>query len=106
MLRTGLLMLAAGAPMALAHAANACTLQMEPSPIFGSQCEVLVGYYEGDRVGPFHTAFSDGSIATAGTCEGYVQVDSFAGNTIVMRAFHLAPARTVTLHENCIGVAD
>ena len=106
MSKAGLPLFAAGALMALARAANACTLQMEPSPIFGSQCEVLVGYYEGDRVGPFHTSFSDGSIATVGTCEGYVQVDSFAGNTVSMRAFHIAPARIVTLHENCVGVAD
>jgi hypothetical protein len=106
MLKAGSTLLAVGALMAFAHAAKACTLQMEPSPIFGSQCEVLVGYYEGDRVGPFHTSFSDGSIATAGTCEGYVHVDSVDGDTIAMHAFHMAPARTVTLHENCIGVAD
>jgi hypothetical protein len=106
MFNAGSILLALGALAALAHPANACTFQMEPSPIFGSTCNVLVGYYEGDRVGPFHTSFSDGSFATAGTCEGYVHVDSFEGNTVSMLAFHQAPARTVTLHENCIGVAD
>jgi hypothetical protein len=106
MSKTGSILLAVCVLAALAHPANACNLQMEPSPIFGPKCNVLVGYFNGDRVGPFHTSFSDGSIATAGTCEGYVRVSDIDGNTVSLRAFHLAPARTVTLNDNCVGSVD
>jgi hypothetical protein len=87
--------------LALAPAAVACDLRMQPSEIFGQTCNVLVGYYNGIRVGPFHISLPDGSIANAGTCEGYISVQKIAGNVIYLGAFHAVQPRTYTLADDC-----
>lgn len=79
----------------------ACDLKLEPSPVFGGSCKVLVGYYDDKKVGPFHVNLPDGSIATAGTCEGYASVAKVEGNTVSIDAFHTVPARVYTLTNDC-----
>jgi hypothetical protein len=81
--------------------ANACDLKMEPSPTFGGACQALVGYYNGQRVGPFHVSLPDGSSVTAGTCEGYIQVAGVNGNMVDLQPFHSVPAREYTLALDC-----
>jgi hypothetical protein len=86
-----------------ASAAAACDLRLQPSEIFGGSCEVLVGSYQGRRVGPFHVSLPDGSMATVGSCEGYVRVRSVVGNDVTVEAFHNVRAARYTLNNDCRG---
>jgi hypothetical protein len=81
--------------------AMACDLQLEPSTIFGGSCNVVVGYYNGQRVGPFHVSLPDGSSATVGSCEGYVGVRNIEGDRVTVEAFHSVPAAVYTLADDC-----
>jgi len=87
--------------MATTTMTMACDLRLEPSNIFDGSCEVGVGYYNGQRVGPFHVPLPDGSIATVGSCEGYVGIKSIAGDSITVEAFHSVPAAVYTLADDC-----
>jgi len=82
------------------HAA-ACDLRYEPSQTFGGSCQALVGYYNGQRVGPFHISLPDGSHVTAGSCDGFVHVIGVNGNVVDLDAFHSFPASQYTLGLNC-----
>jgi hypothetical protein len=86
--------------LAVQHA-DACDLKLEPSSTFGGSCQVLVGYYNGQRVGPFHVALPDGSHVTAGSCEGFVGVKGVNGNVVDLDAFHAVPPRQYTLALDC-----
>ena len=92
---------AAAALIGTAAETAACDLKLQPSPIFGGACNVLVGYHRGQRVGPFHIRLSDGSFATVGSCEGYVPVRSVAGNDVTVEAFHTVPPAVYTLADDC-----
>jgi hypothetical protein len=83
------------------HRAEACDLRLEPSPTFGGSCQVLVGYYNGQRVGPFHISLPDGSQVTAGSCEGFVGVRSVNANVVDLEAFHAVRPRQYTLALDC-----
>jgi hypothetical protein len=85
----------------VATATMACDLRLEPSNIFGGSCEVVVGYFHGQRVGPFHVSLPDGSVATVGSCEGYVGVKNVAGDSVTVEAFHSVPAALYTLADDC-----
>jgi hypothetical protein len=89
----------------LASEAAACDLRLEPSAVFGGSCQVLVGYYNGQRVGPFHIAAPDGSRITAGTCDAFVQVIGVNGNVVDVQAFHSLPASQYTLGVDCRSAA-
>lgn len=89
------------ATVSVVGSASACDLKMEPSRIFETSCEVLVGYYNGQRVGPFHISLPDGSFVTAGTCPGFIGVTKVEGNTVSLEAFHTVPAREYTLAYDC-----
>jgi hypothetical protein len=90
-----------GAFAVLVQHAGACDLKLEPSSIFGGACQVLVGYYNGQRVGPFHISLPDGSQVTAGSCEGFVGVRSVNGSVVDLNAFHAVPPRQYTLAPDC-----
>jgi hypothetical protein len=81
--------------------ALACDLKLEPSQTFGGACQVVVGYDGATRVGPFRRSFPDGTMAHAGTCEGYQAVRKIEGNVLTLEAFHTAPARIFTLSQDC-----
>jgi hypothetical protein len=83
--------------------AAACDLKLEPSQTFAGSCQGLVGYYNGQRVGPFHVSMPDGSTVTAGSCEGYVGVTAVNGNVVDLQPYHSVRARQFTLALDCRG---
>ncbi|MGA3399291.1 MAG: hypothetical protein ABSC95_08725 [Acetobacteraceae bacterium] len=87
--------------IAIGGNATACDLRLEPSEVFGGTCKVLVGYFNSNRVGPFHVFLPDGSSATAGTCDGYVGVSKVDGNVVSLEPFHAVPASVYTLADDC-----
>jgi hypothetical protein len=87
----------------VATEAWACDLRMMPSDIFGPSCNALVGFYNAVRIGPFHIALPDGSVVTAGTCEGYFSVLNVQGNVVSLGAFHSVRPRVYTLADDCRG---
>ena len=87
--------------IAITGEATACDLRLEPSQIFGGSCKVLVGYFNSSRVGPFHSFLPDGSVATAGTCDGYVGVSKIDVNVVTLEPFHSVAARVYTLADDC-----
>jgi len=89
----------------LASEAAACDLRLEPSSVFGGSCQVLVGYYNGQRVGPFHISTPDGSHLTTGTCDAFVQVIGVNANVVDLQAFHSLPASQYTLGVDCRSAA-
>jgi hypothetical protein len=78
----------------------ACDLKLEPSQVFAN-CQVVVGYYNGTRVGPFHIALPDGSVVTAGSCSPFVHVRNVTGNVVDLDAFGSVPAGQYTLRDDC-----
>jgi len=96
-----LALIAIAALFASATHATACELRYEPSQTFGGSCQVLVGYYNGQRVGPFHISVPDGSHITAGSCDGFVHVTGVSGNVVDLDAFHSFPASQYTLGLDC-----
>jgi len=101
MLRQLLALTAAMTLSAMAANSAACDLKMQPSAIFGGSCNVLVGYAFGSRVGPFHIGLPDGSVVTAGDCEGYVHVSKVQGSTVSLEAFHTVPPRVYSVANDC-----
>jgi hypothetical protein len=85
----------------LASEAAACDLRLEPSSVFGGSCQVLVGYYNGQRIGPFHISAPDGSHITAGTCDAFIQVTGINANVVDVQPFHSLPAGQYTLGVDC-----
>jgi len=85
-----------------AFAAHACDLQMQSWHHLGKNCQALVGYYNGQRVGQFHTTYGNDKVY-AGTCEGFVGVVKVDGNVVYLSSFNSYPARQITLNNNCLG---
>jgi len=81
--------------------ADACDLRLEPSQVYGGSCQVLVGYYNGQRVGPFHISAPDGSQITTGTCDAFIKVAAVNGNVVDLQPFHALPAGQYTLGLDC-----
>lgn len=105
---------AAGLSLALpwfASTVEACELRQLPVKEFGSKCTVVVGYANGEKVGPFklHWGGPGGASTKVGTCDGYVPVESVAGDVVKTQAYS-SPSGPVkphayTLSNDCRSIA-
>lgn len=80
---------------------NACELRMVPSEANHGTCHILVGYYQGKRVGPFHVGYSDGTRVIAGDCNGFVHVLKVDANDVTVQPFGQWSGETIRLSDDC-----